>query len=134
MPLLKQDGTLMTHEEVDECQGQLEGVAVPQIERCPDFTVTEVLRLEHDDRAVWDDSQPGDNGRKRAIRLFVCLVLDAIYRDCHFSSVAHLWDVMVASDRQYSSLYGEGCRVSDALVTMSQLRQVMYKINFFKQI
>ena len=131
---MKQDGTLMTDEDVNECQGQLEVVAVPQIERCPDFTVTEVLRLEHDDRPVWDNSQPKDNGRERTIRFFVCLVIDEIYRDCHFSNVAHLWDVMVASDWQYSSLYGEGCRVRDALVTMSQLRQDMYKVNLLKEI
>ena len=93
------------------------GEKVPHIEVCPDVTVIEALRLEAEGRSVWrDGSDVSEDRRVESVQLFFCLVVDAMYRDCDFSSVRHLWDLIVASCRQHSSLFGVACRESDVLV------------------
>ena len=117
--LRRKDGVVMSKTEADGCRAQMEGVTVPDIEECPNLSVSEVFKLDYEGKPVWDDLQfDGDDNRERTIRLFVCLVIDSAYRDCHLVSVSSLWDVIVASDLQHSSLFGQGCRVRDVLVTM----------------
>ena len=62
-----------------------------------------------------------DVDQTESVRLFVCLVIDAIYRDRNFAGVRHLWDLMVASNGQHSVLFGATCRESDVLVIMHLL-------------
>ena len=66
-----------------------------------------------------------DVDQTESVRLFVCLVIDAYYRDCDFASVQHLWDLLVASNGQHSVLFGATCRESDALVSMTLVLSLM---------
>ena len=88
------------------CVASLAGEAVPAVELCPNLSVAEVLRAELDGRSAWGESQEAeDEMQTESVRLFVCLVIDAIYRDCNFTSVQHLWDLMVASNSQHSAVW-----------------------------
>ena len=119
LALRKRDGTLMSEAESKMCVTSLAGEAVPAVELCPNLSVAEVLRAELDGRSAWGESQEAeDEMQTESVRLFVCLVIDAIYRDCNFTSVQHLWDLMVASNSQHSALFGAFCRDSDVLVIM----------------
>ena len=95
------------------------GESVPQVEVCPDTTVLEALQIEAEGGSVWrDGSEVSEDRKVENVRLFLCLVVDAMYRDCDFSSVRYLWDLIVASNRQHSSLFGAGCQDSDVLVIL----------------
>ena len=119
LPLRKRDGTLMSVTESDRCVADLAGEMVPVVEVCPNMSVEEVLQTELNGRSVWGESQSIDGVvQTESVRLFVCLVVDAIYRDCNFTSIQHLWDLMVASISQHSVLFGSACRDSDVLVSM----------------
>ena len=75
---------------------------------------------------MWGNQQGSDDvDQTESVRLFVCLVIDAIYRDCDFASVQHLWDLLVASNGQHSVLFGATCRESDALVSMTLVLRLM---------
>ena len=122
LALRKRDGTLMSESEAAAFTATLIGESVPQIEVCPDVTVIEALRIEAEGRSVWSDgSDVSEDRQVESVRLFLCLVVDAMYRDCEFSSVLHLWDLIVASCRQHSSLFGATCRESDVLVIIVYL-------------
>ena len=106
LPLRRRDGTLMTTDESDECRTNLGGASGPYVETCPSLSVIEVFDLEGAGRPVWGKEQDDDAWPERTVHLFVCLVLDAIYRDCQFSSVTNLWEVLVASEAQHAFLFG----------------------------
>ena len=68
-------------------------------------------------RSVWDDLERDEtDGLERTVRLFLCLVIDALYRDCYLASVCGLWELMVATDAQHVTLFGLKCRIEDVLV------------------
>ena len=122
LALRKRDGTLMSEAEAAAVTPTLVGESVPQMEVCPDVTVMEALRIEAEGRSVWSDvSDEPEDRRVESVRLFLCLVVDAMYRGCDFSSVQHLWDLIVSSCRQHSSLFGAACRESDVLVSILYL-------------
>ena len=98
------------------------GESVPQVEVCPDTTVLEALHIEAEGGSVWrDESEASEDRQVESVRLFLCLVVDAVYRDSDFSSVRSLWDLIIASNRQHSSLFGAGCQESDVLVIRLRL-------------
>ena len=95
---------------------------MPLIEACPNATVLEALQIESEGKSVWGEKQDADDvDQIESVRLFICLVVDAIYRDCNFASVRHLWDLMVASNSQHSALFGAACREVDVLIIMTLL-------------
>ena len=103
--------------------------SVPQVEVCPDTTVLEALQIEAEGGSVWrDGSEVSEDRQVESVRLFLCLVVDAMYRDCDFSSVRYLWDLIVASNRQHSSLFGAGCQDLDVLVILLGL-YVLYVLH-----
>ena len=105
------------------------GESVPQVEVCPDTTVLEALQIEAEGGSVWrDGSEVSEDRQVESVRLFLCLVVDAMYRDCDFSSVRYLWDLIVASNRQHSSPFGAGCQDSDVLVILLGL-YVLYVLH-----
>ena len=116
LALRGRDGTLLTTEEAAECRTRLGGVTVPYVEQFPALTFLEAFELELAGRPVWGEILHGDNWPERSTHLFVCLVLDAIYRDCQFVSVTRLWDVMVASEPQLALLFGQHCYLSDVMM------------------
>ena len=117
LALRKRDGTLMSEAECDVCTTTLAGETVPVVESCPNVTVIEALQIEATGRSVWGDiCASSDSAQVESVKLFVCLVVDAIYRDCDFSSVRHLWDLMVSSNSQHAVLFGSACREVDVLV------------------
>ena len=121
LALRRRDGTLMSKAEADVCGAALTGESVPLIETCPDVTVLEALQIEASDGSVWGARQGSEDvDQTESVRVFVCLVIDAVYRDCNFASVQHLWDLMVASNSQHSILFGATCRESDVLVIMNR--------------
>ena len=80
----------MKTEEASECRTRLGGVTVPYVEQCPSLSVLEVFELEQAGRSVWGEDLHDDNWPERTVHLFVCLVIDAVYRDCLFASVISL--------------------------------------------
>ena len=87
------------------------GESVLQAEVCPDTIVLEALHIEAERGSVWrDGSEASEDRQVESVRLFLCLVFDAVYRDCDFSSVRYLWDLIIASTRQHLSLFGAGCQ------------------------
>ena len=119
LALRKRDGTLMSSVEADLCVANLAGEAVPTVESCPNLSVVEVLQAEAAGRPVWDSEQNAQDGvQTESVRLFICLVVDAMYRDCDFTSVQHLWDLMVAANPQHFALFGAACREADVLVSI----------------
>ena len=117
LALRKRNGTLMSERESESCAAMLVGETVPIMESCPSVTVIEALQTEAAGRSVWGKLRAVDDDQHiESVRLFVCLVADAIYRDCDFSSVTHLWDLMVSSNSQHALLFGAGCREADVMV------------------
>ena len=53
------------------------------------------------------------------LRLFICLVIDTLYRNCDFPGVVRLWEVTVAADPHRNALFGQGCQTDEVLVTNS---------------
>ena len=120
LALRKRDGTLMSTAEADLCSSALAGETVPIVEACPGVTVVEALQIEASGGSVWGERQQAeDSDQSESVRLFVCLVVDAIYRDCDFGSVQYLWDLMVCANPRHSVLFGTTCRESDVMVTMN---------------
>ena len=117
LALRKRDGTLMSESKSEACAAMLVGETVPIVESCPSVTVLEALQTEAAGRSVWGELRAVDDDQHiESVRLFVCLVADAIYRDCNFSSVTHLWDLMVSSNSQHAVLFGAACREADVMV------------------
>ena len=122
LSLRKRDGTLMSEAESAAFVSTVAGESVPQVEVCPDTTVLEALHIEAEGGSVWrDDPEASEDRQVESVRLSLCLVVDAVYRDCDFSSVRSLWDLIIASNRQHSSLFGAGCQESDVLVILLRL-------------
>ena len=83
LALRKRDGTLMSEAEADACAGMLSGESVPVVEKCPSVSIYEALQTEAAGDSVWGNQQGLDDvDQTESVRLFVCLVIDAIYRDC----------------------------------------------------
>ena len=116
LPLRRRDGTLMTTEESAECRASLEGVAVPFIETCPSLSVMEVFEREGAGQSVWDENDGSKDWPEKTVHLFVCFVVDALYRGGQFSGVSHLWEVLVSADPQHAVLFGARCSISDVMV------------------
>ena len=129
LALRKRDGTLMSETEANAYATTLAGETVPVVESCPSVTVIEALQTEAAGRSVWGELCAVDDSEQlESVLLFVCLVVDAIYRDCDFSSVTHLWDLMVSSNPAHSVLFGAACREADALVIMFWLLNVILHV------
>ena len=89
---------------------------VPFVETCPSFSVLEVFELEAAGRPVWGDEEEEDLLCEKTVHPFECMVIDSIYRGCHFASVTKLWEVVVASEPQHASLFGVTCELNDVMV------------------
>ena len=119
LALRDRDGNLMSTSDSATQAALLKGVTVPVMERCPDVTPAEVFQLELEGRPVWDDLERDEtDSQERTVRLFLCLVIDALYRDCDLMSVCGLWEIMVATDAQHVTMFGRRCRLDDVLVTI----------------
>ena len=119
LALRDRDGNLMSTTDSSNQAALLEGVTVPVVERCPDAIPPEVFQLELDGKSFWDDMERDEtDGLERTVRLFLCLVIDALYRDCDLASVCGLWELMVATDAQHVTMFGPRCRIDDVLVTI----------------
>ena len=120
LALRDRDGNLMSAADSSNQAALLEGVTVPIVEKCPIATPSEVFKLELDGKPVWGNLDCSDtNDQERTVRLFLCLVIDALYRDCDLASVRGLWELMVATDAQQVTMFGSRCRVDDVLVIMT---------------
>ena len=119
LALRDRDGNLVSTTDSANQTALLAGVTVPVVERCPDATPAEVFQLELDGKSVWDDLERDEtDGLERTVRLFLCLVIDALYRDCDLVSVCGLWELMVATNAQHVTMFGPRCRIDDVLVTI----------------
>ena len=119
LALRDRDGNLMSVSDSVAQSALLEGVTVPIVERCPDVTPAEVFQMELAGKPVWEDlEQDESEGQERTVRLFLCLVIDALYRDCNLLSVCGLWELMVATDAQHLTMFGRRCRLDDIVVTI----------------
>ena len=82
LALRDRDGNLMSVSDSVAQSALLEGVSVPIVERCPDVTPAEVFQMELAGKPVWENlEQDESEGQERTVRLFLCLVIDALYRD-----------------------------------------------------
>ena len=66
---------------------------------------------------------------ERSLRLFVCFVLDALYRGDDVTSLTQLWDSVATTDVSYQSLLSGGCQ-KDVVVRIFYMCCMSYMFCF----
>ena len=108
--LRRRTGALMSASEAAAMEEELRGLSLPEVEVCPPFSVREVFAVEARGDNIWDSGVPEVTDDERSLRLFVCFVLDAMYRGGDVTCLTQLWDSVATTDVSYQSLLGGGCR------------------------
>ena len=122
-------GSFMPLEEEEMQKEQLAGMAVPEFEKCPDYTAMEVLSMEAVGSSIWTHAEDVEPVHERSCRTFVYLLIDAVCRDGNASNVALLWESLASSDGQLSDLLGPTC--TTAVVEVNSLSLVLFFVFIF---
>ena len=128
--LRTRSGSLMPDDEEKMQKELLAGLSVPEFEKCPDFTAMEVLSMEAAGSSVWNQVSRVGEGDVVSSRTFVCLLIDAVHRDGSSDSVASMWESLVSLNDKLIGLMGSTCTAVLVEVSMSNFRDVMYKLHF----
>ena len=91
-------GSLLPDDEAGELRISLTGMKMPQIEELHRWTVPEVLAMEQRGENLWVYSAEDERGQRGSLGMFVSCILDCLHRDGDMSSVASLWESLVASN------------------------------------
>ena len=109
-------GSLMDEDEAEQMRESLGALVVPAFERCPDYTVDEVLSLESRGTTVWAVLSAEQEQKMNSAQVLLTMLLDAIHRDGDIESVAGLWSSLCVADRHHFQLLGSTCSVADIAV------------------
>ena len=93
---------------------------------CPSFSVREGFAVEARGDSIWDSGVPEVPDNERSLRLFLCFVVDALYRSGDVTSLSQMWDSVATTDVSYQSLLGGGCRKEDAIVRIFYMCCICY--------
>ena len=127
--LRRRTGALMSAAEAAVMEEELRGLSLPEVEVCPSFSVREVFAVEARGESIWDSGVPEVPDNERSLRLFVCFVLDALYRGDDVTSLTQLWDSVATTDVSYQSLLSGGCQ-KDVVVRIFYMCCMSYMFCF----
>ena len=77
---------------------QLRGLSVPDLEVCPALSVQDVFRIESEGRSIWSSTVQEVPDTERSLRMFLCVVVDALYRGGDVTGLTSLWDSLSTTD------------------------------------
>ena len=115
--LRRRTGAVMSAADAADMGEELRGLAVPEVELCPAFSVRDVFSVEARGGSIWDSGVPEVPDNARSLRFFLCFVIDALYRGGDVAAFTHLWDSVAMTDVGYQSLLGGGSRKEDVIVS-----------------
>ena len=122
----------MSATEAADMGEELRGLSVPDVELCPALSVREVFAVEARGDSIWDSGVSEVPDNERSLRLFLCFVVDALYRGGDVTSLTHLWDSVATADVAYQSLLSGGSRKEDVIVSICCMYFMYYMwINMF---
>ena len=97
---------------------ELRGLSKPDVELSPGFSVREVFSVEARGGSIWDSGVSEVPDNEWSLRLFLCFVVDALYRGGDVTVLTHLWDSVATTDVGYQSLLNGGSRKEDVIVSI----------------
>ena len=124
--LRRRTGALMSASEAAAMEEELRGLALPDVEVCPAFSVREVFAVEARGGSIWDSGVPEVPDNERSFRLFLCFIVDGLYRGGDVTSLTHLWDSVATTDVSYQRLLSGGCRKEDVVVRIFYMCYIYY--------
>ena len=116
MLLRRPTGAVMGVLEAARMVEELRGLSVPDVEVCPALSVPDVFRIESGGGSIWSSTVQEVPDTERSLRMFLCVVVDALYRGGDVTGLTDLWDSLSTTDVSYRSLFGGGCRKEDVVV------------------
>ena len=116
--LRRRTGAVMSATEAADMGEELRGLSVPEVELCPAFSVREVFSVEARGGSIWDSGVCELPDNERSLKLFLCFVVDSLYRGGDVTALTHLWDSVATTDVGYQSLLSGGCRKEDVIVSI----------------
>ena len=116
--LRRPTGAVMRVAEAAPMVEELRGLSVPDLEVCPSFSVQDVFRIESGGGSIWSSTVQEVPDTERSLRMFLCVVVDALYRGGDVTGLTSLWDSLSTTDVSYGSLFGGGCRKEDVVVSI----------------
>ena len=116
MLLRRPTGAVMGVLEAAQMVEELRGLSVPDVEVCPALSVPDVFRIESGGGSIWSFDRAGRADTERSLRMFLCVVVDALYRGGDVTGLTDLWDSLSTTDVSYRNFFGGGCRKEDVVV------------------
>ena len=116
--LRRPTGAVMRVAEAAQMVEELRGLSVPDVEVCPSLSVQDVFRIESGGGSIWSSTVQEVPDTERSLRMFLCVVVDALYRGGDVTDLTSLWDSLATTDVSYGSLFGGGCRNEDVVVSI----------------
>ena len=111
--LRRPTGAVMGVVEAAQMVEELRGLSVPDVEVCPALSVQDVFRIESGGGSIWSSTVQEVPDTERSLKMFLCVVVDALYRGDDVTGLIDLWESLSTTDR---SLFGGGCRKEDVVV------------------
>ena len=116
--LRRPTGAVMRVAEAAQMVEELRGLSLPDVEVCPSLSVQDVFRIESGGGSIWSSTMQEVPDTERSLRMFLCVVVDALYRGGDVTDLTSLWDSLATTDVSYRSLFGGGCRKEVVVVIM----------------
>ena len=116
--LRRQTGAVMSATEAADMGEELRGLSVPDVELCPAFSDREVFAVEATCDSIWDSGVSEVPDIESSLRLFLCFVVDTLYRGRDVTSLTPLWDPVATTDVAYQSLLSGSSRKEDVIVSI----------------
>ena len=116
--LRRPTGGVMRMAEAAQMGEELRGLSVQDLEVCPALSVQDVFRIESGGGSIWSSTVQDVPDTERSLRMFLSVVVDALYRGGDVTGLTKLWDSLSATDVSYGSLFGGGCRKEDVVVSI----------------
>ena len=102
----------------EAAQMELRGLSIPDVEVCPSLSVQDVFRIESGGGSIWRSTVQEVPDTERSLRMFLCVVVDALYRGGDVTDLTSLWDSLATTDVSYGSLFGGRCRNEVVVVSI----------------
>ena len=77
---------------------ELRGLSVPDVEVCPALSVQDVFRIELEGGSIWNSTVQEVPDSQRSLRMFLCVVVDALFRGGDATGLTSLWDSLSTTD------------------------------------